>query len=262
MSRRSAYNRQSGRRRRQAAPIIDADVLRRAVPLLLGALLFAAAYVSWTTLTDPDTLPFYHIKIVTNSEHVSEDALQNVVASNIEGGFFSLNSKKLRQAVLSMPWVEDVALRIIWPDLLEVDVIEQKPLASWNHDELINVAGDIFQPPKATFPDHLPSLDGSDENLEQLLTHFHAFNDALLPIHLSIQSLKVDTRQAWSAVLSNGIQVNMGRKDVDQRFSRFVRLYPRLVGGHTDQVSTVDLRYPNGFAIGWKKAPKTSRTKT
>ena len=53
--------------------------------------------------------------------------------------------------------------------------------------------------------------------------------------------------------LSNGVAVRLGRHRVDQRIRRYSDLVLDIVGADPGKVEYVDMRYSNGFAIGWRK---------
>ena len=45
----------------------------------------------------------------------------------------------------------------------------------------------------------------------------------------------------------------MGHKDVLTRINHFVKVYSQVIGKRSNEIAYVDLRYPNGLAIGWKQ---------
>ena len=48
--------------------------------------------------------------------------------------------------------------------------------------------------------------------------------------------------------------VRLGRRDVDARLDRFIRTASQVISHRVSDVSYVDMRYANGFAIGWRNA--------
>ena len=57
--------------------------------------------------------------------------------------------------------------------------------------------------------------------------------------------------------------VRLGRRQVDERFERFVSAARKIVGAARRDIAYVDMRYTNGFAIGWRgaaaRAPRSER---
>ena len=64
--------------------------------------------------------------------------------------------------------------------------------------------------------------------------------------------MRLDARGAWEFDLANGVTVRLGRRQVDERFERFVATALKLVTQRGEDIAYVDMRYTNGFAIGWR----------
>jgi cell division protein FtsQ len=71
---------------------------------------------------------------------------------------------------------------------------------------------------------------------------------------MRLTSLQLDARGAWELALDNGVSVRVGRKQVDERLVRFTDTALRLVAQRAHDIDYVDLRYTNGFAIGWRNS--------
>ena len=46
--------------------------------------------------------------------------------------------------------------------------------------------------------------------------------------------------------------VRLGRRQVDERFQRFVTAGVHQIATHANDIHYIDMRYTNGFAIGWR----------
>ena len=46
--------------------------------------------------------------------------------------------------------------------------------------------------------------------------------------------------------------VRLGRRQVDERFERFLTVALRMVCQRAADIAYVDMRYTNGFAVGWR----------
>jgi cell division protein FtsQ len=46
--------------------------------------------------------------------------------------------------------------------------------------------------------------------------------------------------------------VRLGRRDVDQRLERFFAVAAPVLRDDFERIEYVDLRYTNGFAVGWR----------
>ena len=227
---------------------------------LLTALL-VTALLAWFGfyLLDPTTLPVRQVRIEGEFRHLSTEKLQELVRSKVRGGFFSINVKAIRDAVLTEPWVKSVSVHRAWPDGVQVFVNEQVALARWHDRGLLNRNGKLFTPDRASFPDGLPELSGPDGTHSLLVNRFLFLEQQMAGIGLAVRQLSLDERRAWSLELDNGLRVVLGRKDFEQRVRRFVEVIPARFGERLHEAAQIDMRYTNGFAVRWEeKLPENS----
>jgi len=87
-------------------------------------------------------------------------------------------------------------------------------------------------------------------------------SDQLVGHGLGFSGLNLEQRGAWTLRLGNGIDVVLGRDQVEQRFERFMTVYQARLASRADEVSRVDARYTNGVAVQWKAVTAASTPKT
>lgn len=216
--------------------------------LLLG-LVMVGSVDAWRWMQKPTSFPVTHIVVRGDLTHVSTAQLQQIIASQIRGGFFSLNLRQVQRAVLQFPWVKSVSFRRVWPNTLHATLVEQVPLARFGGVGVVNADGKVFYPAASTIPDNLPLLEGPLDEVGPMTNFYNNASDLIKLIGLSINMLTVDTDQNWTVVLSNHIVVKIGREDTLNRFKRFVAVYPKIVEGTKTPIAAVDLRYPDGMAV-------------
>ena len=74
----------------------------------------------------------------------------------------------------------------------------------------------------------------------------------MLEAGMRIAALRLDERGAWEMDLDNGVTVRLGRRDLDERIDRFIRTTSQVIAHHLTEINYIDMRYSNGFAIGWR----------
>lgn len=219
-------------------------------------ILFYFAYLAWQKIFDINSFPFRHVKIVTDQHHVPIHQIETIIIKNLKGGFFSLKESELKNSLTTLPWVDAVSIRRVWPDTLVVSLSEQKALARWNNEAVFNRNGIVFTPPIKTIPNNLPSLIGPADSQEEVFNQFIILQKQLSTLHLGISNLTLNDRHSWLMVLSNGIKVIIGDTDVDNRITKFLEFYPQLIKNKSSEIKYVDLRYSNGMAVKWKDGQK------
>jgi len=253
---RRPYPKRYPRRRSRTSTISIRSYIQVLIPMLLAGVFTGSGYWGWKQLMKPDTLPFHHIEIIAKEAHIKSSVLKKIAWENLQGGFFSLKVNKLEQGMMAVPWVADIALRRDWPDTLAIIVTEQMPVARWGNNGVVNDQGEIFFPSEETIPRALPILNGPVGAAKKIVINYQKIRENASLLGLGVKSLNVSLRLSYRVVLSNGLLVIIGRKNIAQRFNRIVELYPRLIGQKSGQVAYVDLRYSNGLAIKWKTIKK------
>ncbi|WP_353172244.1 cell division protein FtsQ/DivIB [Paracandidimonas soli] len=246
---------------------------------LLALLAMVAGVIVWVAQRPFFAISRIQIEPLDAEEfnYVSVPSVQATVAGRrLTGNFFAIDLDDVRSVIETAPWVRRTQVRRVWPDTLLVQIEEQQPLALWNEDQMINTWGEAFSANQGELSDdaHLPQLSGP-ANSEQLVVQRYAeLARWFAPLSLSVTEVALSPRYAWDVALSNGVTLNLGRDPAADaadlqgrsgalpfaaRIESFVQAWPVLAQrlGHR-QISSADLRYPNGFAI--TMAPVSSNT--
>lgn len=218
--------------------------------LLLLAVLFV-----WICLTlmRPDILPVRNVRIEGEFRRLSPDKLQSIVIDTVRGGFFNVNVDEIKKVLLNDQWVQQVTVRRIWPDSLTVQVSEQIAVARWGEQGLINGYGEYFSPDPDTYPNGLPVLEGPENTYILMLEQYHLLQNILKRSGLVISSLSLNERRSWTVRLSNGPLLVLGKKNAEGRMKRFAIYLGDELKVDLSDIERVDLRYTNGFSVGWKQ---------
>ena len=185
-------------------------------------------------------------------QRVSAVQVEKAVTSGVHGGFISIELERLRRAVQAIPWVDHVSVQRRWPAGLKVIVEEQVAAARWGDSGLLNVRGELFLIDARHVPPELPRLDGPEGSEPQVANRYLAMQGRLVEAGLRLSAVRLDARGAWELDLANGVTVKLGRRQVDERLERFLDAAVPLITERATDISYVDLRYTNGFAVGWK----------
>ena len=255
------------RRHRRGASVrpIQGKWLRRLGPPLrmfsaLFALLGVAAggYGTGWALLDPELFPLRHIRMHGELHNVGRADLQQVSAAYLGQSFFGLDISDLRRAFALNPWIEQVSVKRLWPDTLEIRFRERTAFGHWGQYEMVDINGVRFQPVFFRELAFWPLLVGPDGREQHLIQTYQKASAIVESLDLKITRLVQDKRQAWRMTFDNGVEIKLGRQQFTQRLMRFVVIYPQLLANRITDIATVDLRYMNGFAVRWKTAPADS----
>ena len=63
-------------------------------------------------------------------------------------------------------------------------------------------------------------------------------------------------REQWRFRLDDGTEIRLGRRETGSRTERFFAVVVPQLAPRLDDIEYVDLRYSNGFAVGWYPPPE------
>jgi cell division protein FtsQ len=216
--------------------------------------LFAALAVGLATLGWALDRPLKVISMDGAFQRVSPGQIEKAVAPFGGRGFMSADLDGIQRAVEALPWVEHARIQRRWPNSLHVTVVEQTAAARWGDSGLVNTRGELFVRSAAHVPAELPRLSGPDGRESQVAQRYLSIQGRMLEAGLRIAALRLDERGAWEMDLDSGVTVRLGRRDVDERIDRFIRTASQVIAHRLSEIAYVDMRYSNGFAIGWRSA--------
>jgi cell division protein FtsQ len=220
--------------------------------LILMLMIAGLIYATYRVIPD-DTMPVRSVRVLGNLTQLNEADVRTAIESEIGKDFFSVDLIAIDQQVRALPWVHTVSVRRIWPETIEIKIVEQEVMALWGEDSVLNPYGEVFTPRGESLPEGLPVIFGADSRRHELIQYFIEIYESLAGIGLGLNSLIEDPRGSWSLGLNNGLSISLGQRDQMERVERFVRAYPGLIAARKDEVRRIDLRYSNGLAIAWNE---------
>lgn len=230
----------------------SAEVLRSAFVLAFLLLLIVAFLQGYGWMMRPGTLPIRQVSVSGDFNYLQPEVLQKKLATEVSGGFFSLDLEQLQGKLEALPWVHRVALRRDWPDRLHVYFKEQVPIAQWGETFLLNRYGEVFEPEsKEVHPTELPQIIGEPGREKALIEDFIRYDRMLNDVDLTLTMLREDARQDQHLLLANGMKLVLGRKGRVKRLARFARIFTQTLSSVSPQIDALDLRYSNGFSVRW-----------
>ncbi|MDB6085797.1 MAG: cell division protein FtsQ [Gammaproteobacteria bacterium] len=215
------------------------------VVLIVGAL---------GTLTWALDRPIRVISMDGAFQRVSPGQVEKAVAPFTQAGFMSADLDRIQRAVESVPWVDHARVERRFPNSVHVAVVEETAAARWGESGLLNTRGQLFVRAATHVPAELPRLSGPEGTESQVAQRYLSAQGRMLEAGMRIAALRLDERGAWEMDLDSGVTVRLGRRDVDERLDRFIHTASQVIAHRLNDIAYVDMRYSNGFAIGWRNA--------
>ncbi len=197
--------------------------------------------------------PVKSIEVMGPMQRVSVVEIEDVIESEIEAGFFASDLTQMRGRIQSLQWIDQAAVARRWPNRIAISVTEQIPAAVWGESGLMNVRGELFvQTGAQHMPAELPRLSGPEHRSAEVARRYLDIRRRLVPAGIDVKRVSVNARGSWEITLSNGINVRLGRRSVDERTELLVSVVADIVTARAAEIDFVDMRYSSGFTIGWK----------
>lgn len=219
--------------------------LRRIAHFLIGMCVLAVTLTTGHYLIQRPEFALQKFELAKPLRHVSKEQLTRLIHEQIEGNFFTVNLVTTRRALEQVPWVRKVSVRRKFPWTLAVAIEEHEVLARWNESELVNTDGEVFI---GQYIGVLPQFIGQTGTSVEVTKVYRELNSLVLPLKQTVMQLSVSPRFSWEVRLENGMVLALGHEQMQQRFARFVAVYPYSLARLPKQARHIDLRYSNGFA--------------
>ena len=153
------------------------------------------------------------IRISGQSETAELEVLQRLAIPE-HGSLLTLDIDAARERVEQIPWVAEATLRKVYPDTLQVEIVERVPFALWQRDgnlALIDVEGTVLSDYVAPRYRHLPVLVGAGAQSEA--AEIVALIGEFPTLHPRVRAATLVSGRRWNLTLDNDIVVMLPETD-------------------------------------------------
>jgi cell division protein FtsQ len=223
-----------------------------------GVLLVITAMIwqlsAW--LNNPTMLPIKNVRIESAFSHVSKQKLSEALSTHVDTGYFAMDVAAVVNAAESLAWVKKASVRRVWPDSMVISIVEQSIAAKWNDKSFLNQEGEIFSPIKIEVLTEVPQLYGANHQSHLVLEKLNALNASISSEALLVSVLAKAEHGSWTVKLKNGTEILMGKRDPLEAIKIGVQVLALASDEVLQKIEVLDVRYPNGLSIIWKKGRK------
>jgi cell division protein FtsQ len=231
-------------------PRIEIDY-GRVLGFAAAALIAAGLYALGRNLLE---LPVRALEIEGGFQRVTRLEIEAAVEPALNRSFVSVDLEEIRARVQSIDWVDSVSLQRDWPGTIRISYTEHRAAARWGESGLLNTRGELFALDAGPEYGELPRLEGPEGSHRRVAARYLEIRDRLTRSGLTLEALTMDARGAFTIVVAGGMTVRIGREDIDGRIDRFFDVAVPALASDLDRALYVDMRYPNGFAVGWQSS--------
>ena len=195
------------------------------------------------------------VKVDGNLTYINKDNLNKVISENIkEKGFFDLDAIALKEEIEETEWVRIANIKKIFPNKLHINIIEHVPTAIWNDSKLINNNGEVFIA-KINNTKMTKLYANKDSRSKDLHRYLEIIRNEIKvrKIDFLVKQIKENSERSVIVEISTNKKIFLGNKDIIEKINRFFKAYSLINRNDIINIKYFDMRYSNGFSVGWNK---------
>lgn len=186
-------------------------------------------------------------------QHINRDTLVRRASPFLEAGYLGLDLVAMRAELEREPWVYRAELERHWPRELKINIVEQRPIASWGPGGFLNHRGEVFEPLAASQVEGLPTLQGPEGSANEVMRQYRLMSQVLAEQNLQLEKLQMSAQGSWVLTLAGDVELVLGSDRLLEKLRRFALVYQRELAPQFDRIERIDSRYINGLAVSWNK---------
>ena len=153
----------------------------------------------------------------------------------------------------TLDWVQSVEIVRIWPNKIDIRIMEETLVGIWNNDLILNSSGKLYVLDQRSIPENIPQLNGPKGSERDVMNLFIKIDSLLIGRGLYLEAITLDARGSWSFTIKPKIEIKLGKTEINQKLERFFLALDQSLLAKINKVSYIDLRYSEGLAVSWNK---------
>jgi cell division protein FtsQ len=226
--------------------LANANFVRALKPISIGVTVVSILLAVVLLLLQTVNKQVEQLQVNDDLDHVTADMIMQEITPWFPDGFVYLDVNAIQDRLQNMVMVSHVSVEKVWPDILKVNIVEERPVAIWNDESMLSENGDIL--PVAFKQLKLPRLKGVNQESKMVMQHFLLFNRWGKRHHLELVGIK-HSSAGWQLQYKTGLTIwldNTTAKNGLQQLDSVIEQFDLA------RIDRIDMRYEQGFAVAWK----------
>jgi cell division protein FtsQ len=199
-----------------------------------------------------ESLPIRYVRTEGIFQYLTTEEVKAALLPLVTTSIFDADMQRIQETVTKLAWVKDASVERVWPDTIDIKVHERKAYVRWGEKGLLTEYGELFMPQNVDPFQSLLLVKGPKQQEAKTLEIMKGVKTALEDQAFELAEFKVNDREAWQIKLKSGLEILLGRTGQLKKLQRFLDTLPVLGQEKIAAMASVDLRYPNGYAVSWK----------
>ena len=224
------------------------------VALLIG--IAVVGYNLYQSVLSQNLFPLKRVVIREPLHYGDLHEVSEIIRNHQQRDLMHMDIAVLAEEMQQLDWIAKASVYKRWPDTVEMDLVERVPVVRWGEKAFLDADGAAFTIPDNDKLRHLFTVHGPDGYEKQVLGYYQLIAPWLSKQRIAIQELYLDQRLVWHARLENGLDVILGRDQLNERLKKLIVVNDKVIEPYARYIDGIDLRYHDGFSVRWKAGVK------
>ena len=207
-------------------------------------LLLLIVILTFTYKSGIVSFPIEEIDIISSDKKYNEKNLNKYTGSIYGTDLLLINIDMIQKNITSDEWISDVEVIKSFPSKLSIRIIQHEPLAVYNN-QIMSKSGILISSSRNL--DNLPVI--IDKQKRPTAAH-----DTLLSTLVSLKKIdlvvkKIEIYHSLIKIYTTSIVLISDKTNFKKNMQRLVPSFSDLKNIYGKKITSIDMRYSNGFAI-------------
>ena len=191
------------------------------------------------------SFPIQEISIITSDKKYNVNKLNKYLASLYGKNLLLINIDTIQKNIISDDWISDAEVIKSFPSEITIRIIQHEPMALYNN-QIMSKAGVLINSSTISSND-LPIIIDNDKGLISAYDIYSLSLFNLKKIDLVIK--KIEIHHSLIKIYTTSTVLISDRANFEKNILRLVSLFEDLNNTYGKNITSIDMRYSNGFAI-------------
>ena len=207
-------------------------------------LLLLIVILTFTYKSGIISFPIEEIEIISSDKKYNEKKLTKYIDSIYGNDLLLSNIDMIQKNIISDEWISDVEVIKSFPSKLSIRIIEHQPLAIYNN-QIMSKSGILIR--SSSNLGNLPVVVDKQKRPTVAYDILSSSLDGLKKINLVVK--KIEIYHSLIKIYTSSMVLISDKTNFKKNIQRLVPSFSDLKNTYGKKITSIDMRYSNGFAI-------------
>jgi len=207
-------------------------------------LLLLIVILTFTYKSGIISFPIEEIEIISSDKKYNEKNLSKYIDSIYGNDLLLTNIDMIQKNIISDEWISDVEVIKSFPSKLSIRIIEHQPLAIYNN-QIMSKSGILIR--SSSNLGNLPVVVDKQKRPTVAYDILSSSLDGLKKINLVVK--KIEIYHSLIKIYTSSMILISDKTNFKKNIQRLVPSFSDLKNTYGKKITSIDMRYSNGFAI-------------